>query len=203
MNMVDEIKTSFKKGNIVYRLIFINVAIFVVFGVWFVILRLFTPGVSLTSLRGLFNDTVLKYLMVPSLPRELLFRPWSIFTYMFTHYNLLHILFNMLMLYWFGRIFMQYLTGKQLVSTYIIGGLSGAVLYIFFINVFPGLQVYLGGSMLGASASIMAIVIAISLYVPNYMIYMLFIGQVKLKYIALTELIRIAGTIIQFIRLIV
>jgi hypothetical protein len=84
---------------------------------------------------------------------------------------------------------MQYLTGKQLVSTYIIGGLSGAVLYIFFINVFPGLQVYLGGSMLGASASIMAIVIAISLYVPNYMIYMLFIGQVKLKYIALAFVI--------------
>jgi len=187
--MVDEIKTSFKNGNIVYRLIFINVAIFVIFGIWFVILRLFSPGVSLTSLRGSFNDSVLKYLMVPSLPRELLFRPWSIFTYMFTHYNLLHILFNMLMLYWFGRIFMQYLTGKQLVSTYIIGGLSGAVLYIFFINVFPGLQVYLGGSMLGASASIMAIVIAISLYVPNYMIYMLIIGQVRLKYIALAFVI--------------
>jgi hypothetical protein len=84
---------------------------------------------------------------------------------------------------------MQYLTSKQLVSTYILGGLAGAVLYIFFINVFPGLQTYLGGSMLGASASIMAIVIAISLYVPNYIIYMFIIGPVRLKYIALAFVI--------------
>jgi membrane associated rhomboid family serine protease len=185
MNLVSEIKNSLNKGNIIYRLIFINVAVFFLLGVWFVFLRLFTPDVSLQSLRLTFSDSVLKYLMVPSLPKELLQRPWTIFTYMFTHFNVWHILFNMLVLYWFGRIFMQYLTAKQLLSTYILGGLAGAALYILFMNSFPGLRAYLGGSMLGASAAIMAIVVAIALYVPNYTIYMFFIGPVRLKYIAL------------------
>ena len=189
MNLVDEIKISLRKGNILYRLIFINVALFVALGMWFVFIRLFTPGISLGGLRAVFSDNVLKYLMVPSLPGELLARPWTIITYMFTHFNLWHILFNMLMLYWFGRIFMQYLTAKQLLSTYMLGGLAGAVLYIVFINGFPGLREYLGGSMLGASASIMAIVVAISFYVPNYTIYLFFLGPVKLKYIAIAFVI--------------
>jgi membrane associated rhomboid family serine protease len=185
MSMIDEIKDSLRKGNILYLLIFINVAVFLILGLLFVFIRLFTSGTSLDELKGVFNDSILTYLMVPNIPGELLYRPWTIITYMFTHFNLWHILFNMLVLYWFGRIFLQYLTTKQLLSTYIIGGLSGAVLYILFINVFPGLQEYLGGSMLGASASIMAIVIAIAVYVPDYTLNMLFIGPVRLKYIAL------------------
>jgi membrane associated rhomboid family serine protease len=185
MNLVDEIKTSLRKGNILYRLIFINVAIFVALGVSFVIMRLFTPGVTLAGLRESFSDLVLRFLMVPSRPLELLYRPWTIITYMFTHFNVWHILFNMLMLYWFGRIFMQYLTARQLLSTYLLGGLAGAVLYIIFINSFPGLHGYLGGAMLGASAAIMAIVVAIAVYVPNYTIYLFFLGPVRLKYIAI------------------
>ena len=125
MNLVDEIKISLRKVNILYRIIFINVAIFVILGIWFVILRLFTPGVSLDGLRAVFSERVLKYLMVPSLPGELLYKPWTVITYMFTHFNIWHILFNMLMLYWFGRIFMQYLTERQFLSTYLVGGQPG------------------------------------------------------------------------------
>ena len=189
MSLVNEIKNSLRKGNIVYRLIFVNVAVFVLLGIWFVMLRLFTPGVSLPSLRISFNDRILQYLMVPSLPGELLQKPWTVVTYMFTHFSLWHIVFNMLVLYWFGRIFIQYLTGKQLLSTYFLGGLSGAALYIIFINSFPGLREYMGGSMLGASAAIMAVVVGISFYVPNYTIYLFFLGPVKLKYIALAFII--------------
>jgi len=185
MNLVNEIKSSFRNGNILYRLIFINVTIFVILGIWLVVLRLFTPGISLAMLRESFEAKYLQYLMIPSIPAQLIQKPWTIFTYMFTHTGIWHILFNMLVLYWFGRIFLQYLTARQLLSTYILGGLAGAVLYIIFINGFPGLQEYLGGSMLGASASIMAIVVAIAVYVPNYAIYMLFFGPVKLKYIAI------------------
>ncbi|HEX2395810.1 MAG TPA: rhomboid family intramembrane serine protease [Bacteroidales bacterium] len=185
MNLVEEIKNSLRKGNVLYRLIFINVAIFVVLGIWFVIIRLFTPGVTLEGLRMAFSESVLKYLMIPSLPREILFKPWTIITYMFAHFNLWHILMNMLMLYWFGRIFLQYLTAKQLLSTYILGGLAGAALYVVFVNSFPGLRDYLGGAMLGASAAIMAIVVSIAVYVPNYTIYLFFLGPVRLKYIAI------------------
>jgi membrane associated rhomboid family serine protease len=189
MSIFDEIKRSLRQGSILYKLIFINVVIFVLIGLVFVIFRLFIPGISLPELRQTFSNTLLKYLMVPSMPHELLARPWTIITYMFTHYNLLHLFFNMLMLFWFGRIFLQYLTEKQLLSTYIIGGLAGALLYIIFFNIFPGFKMYLGSSMLGASASIMAVSIAISFYVPDYTMYLLLIGPVRLKYIALTFII--------------
>jgi membrane associated rhomboid family serine protease len=189
MSLVDEIKLSFRQGSVLNRLIFINIGIFIALGLLFVVLRLFTPGTTLVALKFQFHDSVLKYLMVPSLPGELLFRPWTMITYMFTHFNLWHILFNMLVLFWFGRIFLQYLSGKQLLSTYLLGGLAGALLYVLFFNLFPGLKEYLGGSMLGASASIMAIVIAISFYVPDYTIYMLFIGPVRLKYVALAFIV--------------
>jgi len=189
MNMIDEIRMSFGKGNILFKLIFINIVVFVAAGLVFVFMRLFTPGISLNELRGVYNDNIMNYLMVPSIPRELLFKPWTLITYMFAHTNFLHILFNMLMLFWFGRIFLQYLTEKQLVSTYLLGGLAGALLYIAFINGLPGLREHLGGSMLGASAAIMAIMIAISFYVPDYTLYLLFLGPVKLKYIALVFII--------------
>jgi membrane associated rhomboid family serine protease len=189
MNMADEIKSAFRKGNVLYRLIFINAVIFVALGLIFVLIRLFTPGSSLDVLRAQYTDNFLKYFMVPSIPAELLTRPWTVITYMFTHFNFFHILFNMIMLYWFGGIFLQYLTGRQLLSTYILGGLAGAFLYILFVNGFPGLKEHLGSSMLGASASIMAIAIAISFYVPDYTLYLLLIGPVRLKYIALAFIV--------------
>jgi membrane associated rhomboid family serine protease len=189
MNLADEIKLSFRKGNTLFRLIYINLAVFVIAGLLFVLYRLFTPGVSLDQLRAQYTENVLIYLMVPSIPGDLIYRPWTLITYMFTHFNFLHIIFNLLMLFWFGRIFLQYLSERQLLTTYLIGGLAGAVLYMIFLNIFPGLQENLGSSMLGASAAIMAIVIAISFYVPDYTLYLLFIGPVKLKYIALCFLI--------------
>jgi membrane associated rhomboid family serine protease len=130
MALMDDIKQSLRKGDILYKLIFINAVIFVALGVTFVIIRLFTPGISLPALKVAFHDDILKYLMVPSLPGDLILRPWTVITYMFVHFNVWHILFNMLVLYWFGRIFLQYLTAKQLLSNYILGGLAGAAMYI-------------------------------------------------------------------------
>jgi membrane associated rhomboid family serine protease len=105
---------------------------------------------------------------------------------MFLHKNFLHILFNLLWLYWFGRIFLEYLDGKKLVGVYLLGGLSGAFLYILSYNIFPVFFKQLELShALGASAAVMAIVIAIAAYVPNYAVYLLFIGRVKIIYIAI------------------
>jgi membrane associated rhomboid family serine protease len=184
MNLADEIKLSFRKGDILTRLIYINVAIFILAGLGLVFFRLYIPGIGLDELRLVYTDRVLNYLMVPSVAGQLLYRPWTLITYMFTHFNFFHILFNMLMLFWFGRIFLQYLSGRQLLSTYLIGGLCGALFYILLVNVIPGLQEHLGGSMLGASAAIMAVVVAISFYVPDYTLILMFIGPAKLKYIA-------------------
>jgi membrane associated rhomboid family serine protease len=185
MNLADEIKQAYRKGDILFRLIYINIALFVLIRLGFVFYRLFTSGVSLTGLQIFYTDNVLKYIQVPSRLDELLTVPWTLITYMFAHFEFMHILFNMLVLYWFGRIFLQYLTGRQLLTTYLIGGLAGAILYLVFLNGFPGLREPLGATMLGASAAIMAIVVAISAYAPDYTLNLLFIGPVKLKYIAL------------------
>ena len=185
MNLAGEIKQAYRKGDVLFRLIYINVVLFILIRLGFVFYRLFTSGVSLTELQIFYTDNVMKYLEVPSRLDELLARPWTVITYMFAHFSFMHILFNMLVLYWFGRIFLQYLTGRQLLTTYLIGGLAGALLYLIFLNGFPGLRIPFGVTMLGASAAIMAIVVAISAYAPDYTLNLLFIGPVKLKYIAL------------------
>ncbi len=181
--IVDEIKESFREGNSLTKLIYINLGVFVLVKLTFVIYFLFFPGVSgYGNKEAMFYNEVLSYLMVPSNLNTLLFRPWTVVSYMFLHFGFLHILFNLMVLYWFGRIFLQYLTPKQLTTTYLLGGLSGAVLFITSYNLFPGLS---EGTALGASAAIMAIVIAISFYTPNYEVYLPFIGPVKIKYIAM------------------
>jgi hypothetical protein len=115
------------------------------------------------------------------------------------HFEFFHILFNLLWLFWFGRIFLKYLTEKQLISTYILGGLAGAFLFVLAYNVLPGLlQDVETAQALGASASVTAIVIAVSFYTPNYTVYIPFIGEVKIKYIAvifiITDLLQVAST---------
>jgi hypothetical protein len=105
---------------------------------------------------------------------------------MFMHKDIWHILFNMLWLYWFGKIFLEYLDQRKLVAVYLLGGLSGAVLYIFSFNIFPAFEGVVADSVaIGASASVMAIVIAIAAYVPDYTVQLFLFGRVKIKYMAL------------------
>jgi hypothetical protein len=109
---------------------------------------------------------------------------------MFLHYNFFHILFNMLWLYWFGKIFLEYLNAKKLLSVYLLGGLAGGLVYVLAFNLFPAFAEAVPTSVaLGASAAILAVVMAVSFYVPNYTINLLFIGPVKLKYIALVTVL--------------
>jgi hypothetical protein len=105
---------------------------------------------------------------------------------MFLHERLFHILFNMLALYWFGKLFLMYFTEKQMVSLYLIGGFAGALFYVVAYNVFPYFEPYVQLSLLmGASASVIAMIVAVAVQSPNMELRMLFIGNIKLKYIAL------------------
>jgi membrane associated rhomboid family serine protease len=178
MGIWDDIKTSFKSGNGLIKLIYINIAVFIfmtlsaVFGF---LLR--NPEIP---------DKTIELLSVPSSLSALILRPWTVFTYMFVHKDIWHIIFNMLWLYWFGIIFLEYLDQRKLVAVYIIGGLSGAVLYIVSFNIFPAFADVVNESVaIGASASVMAIVIAIAAYVPDYVVNLFLFGRVKIKYIAL------------------
>lgn len=178
MAFIDEIKKMYRTGNIVIKLIFINAAVFLIVGILGLFSFLF-PGAS-------GDPDIIKWLAVPADLKLLLYRPWTVISYMFLHQDFLHILFNMLWLFWFGKIFLEFMTSKQMLNVYIIGGISGAILYILAFNVFPVFKPVLPVSYaLGASASVYAIVVAISAFAPNYSITLMFIGRVKIKYIAI------------------
>ncbi|MBN1118079.1 MAG: rhomboid family intramembrane serine protease [Bacteroidales bacterium] len=182
-NILDEIRDSFRRGSTLTKLIYVNLGVFLVLKILYVIFFLFSSGqFSLVQKSAIFQAKYLVYLMVPSNLNELLIKPWTPLTYMFLHFGFLHILFNLIILFWFGRIFLHYLNEKQLLTTYLLGGLAGAAMFILAYNIFPGLS---DGVALGASASVMAVVISISFYNPNYEVLIPFIGSTKLKYIAL------------------
>jgi len=119
MNFIDLIKQKFREGDALIRLIFINVAVFVVFQTINILLLLFNQQFTWPT----------DFLAAPANLYFLIHKPWSALTYMFLHEGLFHILFNMFALYWFGKLFLMYFSQKQLVALYIIGGIMG---YVFF-----------------------------------------------------------------------
>jgi len=178
MSMWDEIKRTFREGSSLTRLIYLNIAVFIL--------------LSAVSIIGYLLDNqqlpvrVLNFFSVPSSLTALLLRPWTLITYMFTHKDFLHILFNMLWLYWFGVIFLEYLDQKKLVAVYLLGGIAGAAVYIISFNLFPVFSSVVGESIaIGASASVMAVVVAIAAYVPDYSVHLLILGRIRIKYIAI------------------
>jgi membrane associated rhomboid family serine protease len=178
MGIWDEIKLVFRKGSNLTRLIYINIAVFVLITIVAVI------GFLLNNQE--LSGKALDLFSVPASFNALLIRPWTLITYMFTHKDIWHILFNMLWLYWFGRIFLEYLDERKLVAVYLLGGISGALVYILSFNIFPAFKGILADSVaIGASASVMAIVIAIATYVPDYTVQLFLFGRIKIKYMAL------------------
>jgi membrane associated rhomboid family serine protease len=178
MGIWDDIKLTFRNGSNLTRLIYINVAVFV--------LITLVAGIGFLLNNQDVSGKALNLFSVPASLNALLLRPWTLITYMFTHKDIWHILFNMLWLYSFGRIFLEYLDERKLVAVYLLGGLSGALVYILSFNIFPAFTGVLADSAaIGASASVMAIVIAISAYVPDYTVQLFLFGRIKIKYLAL------------------
>jgi membrane associated rhomboid family serine protease len=180
MDLLNDLKNTLRSGDNLAKLLIVNIAVFVLVNL------LYMVGFLMGVPNALVSDKILNWLAVPASFDLLLFRPWTVITYMFLHEEFLHILFNMLMLYWFGKIFIAYLDPKKLVRVYVLGGLTGAFFYIAAYNLFPVFESVLTvSSALGASAAVLAIVIAIAAYEPNYRIHLLFVGPVKIGYFAL------------------
>lgn len=184
--ILTDLKETFRKGNIYIQLIYINAGIFIFTTLLEVMLKLFNRSLG----------SIFEWLELPASFTRLLIQPWSILTYMFMHAGLMHILFNMLWLYWFGALFLNFFSAKHLRGVYILGGICGGMLYMLAYNVFPYFSPMIEYSfMLGASASVLAIVAATAYREPNYPIRMLFIGTIRLKYLALI----VIGTDLLFI----
>lgn len=171
-----------KSGNKLTLLIGINVVVFLAINIPSVIEQLFS-GFGNSVISSVASD----YLLLPAYLPKLLYRFWTPITYMFMHAGVFHILFNMLWLYWMGQIFEEYLGNKRTIGLYLLGGLTGGLLFVAAYNLIPAftaVNAAQGGVIVGASASVMAVIIATATFLPDYTISMMFIGPVKLKWIA-------------------
>lgn len=173
MNIIQEIKNRYINGNIVEKLIFINIGVFVFALLLSVFSRLYNGE----------GNFIVNWFSLDDNFTSMFTKPWSIISYGFLHGGFLHILFNLIGLYFIGNLFLQYFSEKQLLSFYLLGTFFGGILYLLSQNYFPlfeGKRTYL----VGASAGVSAIFVGVAAHIPNYQLNIRFIGYVKLWYLA-------------------
>lgn len=173
-----------KIHSVLTKLIGINVVIWFLLNLVQLTGYLMHPADKLGD--AIWLQKVLEFLAVPAFLVKLAENPWTLVTYMFVHEGFWHLIMNMFWLYWFGKIFLEFLNSRKLVIIYFLGGISGALAFILAYNFFPVFSNALeSASTIGASASVLAITIATAVLVPDYSVNLLFIGNIKIKYIAL------------------
>ena len=178
--IIDELKSNFKHGGPLIRLIYVTLGVFIITRIVYLIL-------SLSMSLGLYPFD--RWFVLPANFSLFIYKPWTIITYIFYHEKLMHVAFNLLMLYWFGKLFNSLIGEKKLLAVFLLGGIFGGLLNLltnslpYFSNVIPG------GGLLGASAGVMAIIIAATLYAPNMRVMLFLFGEVKLIYIGLLSVL--------------
>ena len=175
--MLQDLKYRFTSANALFKLIYLNLVVFVLVN--------FLATLSYLFQSELFS--IVSYLALPVSVKALLFKPWTILSYMFMHVEFFHILSNLIYLYFAGQIFLQYFNAKKLYSIYILGGLAGGISYLLAFNLFPVFNSYSSSHLMGASASVLAVLFAVATYVPNYKINLPFIGSIPIKYLAIVS----------------
>ena len=175
--MLEDLKYRFTSANALFKLIYLNLVVFVLVN--------FLATLSYLFQSELFS--IVSYLALPVSLKALLFKPWTILSYMFMHVEFFHILSNLIYLYFAGQIFLQYFNAKKLYSIYILGGLAGGISYLLAFNLFPVFNSYSSSHLMGASASVLAVLFAVATYVPNYKINLPFIGSIPIKYLAIAS----------------
>lgn len=170
MDIIDNLRYKWRYGSMLIKLVFVNVAVFIILNIATLIL----------SISGQPPQLALELIEMPSHLSDLIIRPWTVLTYMFSQYDFLHLLFNMVWLYWFGSIFLLADSSKNMCALYIYGGLGGAAL---FIASYAAMDTY--GLLIGSSASVLAIVTATAIRQPDYKVGLLFLGEISLKWLAI------------------
>lgn len=169
-----DLKKVFKSDNYLYQIIIINAVIFVLLNV----ILAATPIES--------HPSTLRYFGLSADLNQYFWRIWTYFSYMFTHVAFNHLFFNMLLLYMIGRIFADLYGNVRFLETYIYGGLLGGILFVASAYVAPSMSV--SHYLIGASAAVMSVVVAIGFLQPEYMLH-IFTFKVPLKYVVLIAFI--------------
>jgi len=189
MNFVDEIKKTFRNNNAINKIIVINVIVFI--GIGIINASIFLSGNNTQNVYSTI-DSYMKWFELPASFITFLTRPWSIITYLFLHdpFSIFHILFNMLWLYWIGNILHEYLGNRKVYESYFGGGIFGGLLYMISYNVMPVLREQMPNTFaLGASASVLSVIVSAATLLPEYGIGIMFLGIVRLKFIALFAIV--------------
>ncbi|MDX2195378.1 MAG: rhomboid family intramembrane serine protease [Cytophagales bacterium] len=184
MNSIfEDIKNTFyKTGNGLNQVILINVAAFVVL----ILTKVF---LTISGFAHIYN-ILTNYIFLPASIQDFIYKPWTLITYFFCHESFFHILFNMLFLYWFGMLIHEFLGSRRLINLYILGGLSGGLIYLLVYNTVPFFAQKAGyTALLGASGGVYAVVFGAATLLPDYTFFLMFLGPVKIKYIALFYLL--------------
>lgn len=180
--IVNELLDKFRNENIAGKYIYVNVAIFLAVSLTTVVATLFNTTPVVAGFVAFFE--------LPASLDVLLLRPWSLFTYMFLHASFMHILWNMLALYVFGRIFLDFYSTRHFIGVYIFGGIVGGIFFVAAYNIFPYFADNINGTFLvGASAAVLAIVTAAAVRSPNYTLNMLLFGRVRLSILAIVTVL--------------
>jgi membrane associated rhomboid family serine protease len=169
----------------------VNVGFFTVSLLVSIIIKLGIPGFEIANYYGASSNFM-----------EVLFKPWTLVTYMFAHslFGIGHLFWNMIMLYFAGTFFVNKLGNKKLLSLYLVGGFAGFFLFTLGFNFLPAFSMLSEGFLVGASASVTAILVVIGVLYPNHEIKLMFIPQpIKLIYIVgffiLLDIIKLQSSI--------
>jgi len=177
MSITQDIRDAFaRRDNALNQLIIINV---LVFGVLIIVKAIF----FIAQASGVY-PLILRQLALSADGWVLLRHPWTLLSYAFVHEGVLHIVMNMLNLYWFGQLIREYLGDRRLVSLYVLGSLAGALMFLLAYNFLPVFQGQPGVTLIGASAAVTAIIMAAATKLPNYTFVLPLMGAVKIKWIA-------------------
>ncbi len=153
MTLSQDIKSKLSRLNVLEKIIVVNVVVFLF-------------GLLLQLIQNTFHQSSLSWFELPSDFSDFILKPWSIISYAFIHYDFLHILFNMLWLYVIGELFLNLFNPKLALNVYFLGAISGGLLFMLCYTLFP--QVFMTGNRLvGASASVRALLIFLCAYLPN------------------------------------
>lgn len=179
--MFGEFRNAFDRHNNGHvQLIIINVVIFLALAFLSVVMKVSGFDEAFVYVKKIF--------LLPPRFGDFLTHPWTLITYAFGHdwQGIWHIIGNMLALYWFGKLFIEYLGNDKLIAVYVLGALAGGIVYLLAFNLIP----YFVGrtdfeGLIGASAAVFAVMMAIVTLIPDYTFFLMFLGPVKIKYIAL------------------
>lgn len=178
MNFWENIKRTFQQQSKLTVLIILNVAVFLTVNI----------GVHIAHIN------LLPYLALPLYFNDFIYKFWTLFTYMFTHAELGHVFFNLLLLFFSGQMFYTILGEKKLLYVYVMSGLAGGAILLILGMIFPA--VFAGSILLGASASVMGVVMALAIYAPNMPVYLFGLIEMRYKYFAM--LVFVLSTVIDF-----